>query len=107
MEMARAIHAGAISRRAVAEAGVWHLSSHLDRSGNPLDLNLGIDLSAVGSADYDADGSADLLVFDPATRQLALWLMDTAGVQRFQNLGILAMDWLPAEIDANDDVEAQ
>jgi hypothetical protein len=88
-------------------ADVWHLSSSLYLSGSPLVLNLGIDLRVVGSADYDADGSADLLVFDPSTRQLALWLMDRDGVHSFESLGVLATGWLPAGFAVKDDVAVQ
>jgi hypothetical protein len=91
-----------LSWGAQGSAGVWHLSSSLKLSGNPLDLNLGIDHSVVGSADYDGDGSADLLVFNPTTRELVLWLMAGAGVHRYESLGTLATDWLPAGFNTDD-----
>jgi hypothetical protein len=91
-----------LSDRGRGGAGVWHLSSGLYLNGRPLDLNLGANLSVVGSADYDADGAADLLVFDPAISQLALWLLDRAGVHGFQSLGSLATGWLPAGFHTND-----
>jgi hypothetical protein len=91
-----------LSWGAQGSAGVWHLSSSLKLSGNPLDLNLGIDHSVLGSADYDGDGSADLLVFDPATRELVLWLMTGAGPHRFESLGTLTTDWLPVGFNTDD-----
>jgi hypothetical protein len=83
-------------------AGVWYLSSDLNLSGRPLDLNLGIDHSVLGSADYDGDGAADLLVFDPATRELVLWLMASAGAHGTVSLGTLEANWLPAGFDTQD-----
>jgi hypothetical protein len=91
-----------LSQGTQGSAGVWHLSSHLKLSGKPLDLDLGIDHSVVGSADYDGDGSADLLVFNPETRELVLWLMDEAGPQQFERLGEVATDWLPVGFNADD-----
>jgi len=91
-----------LSRGAQGSAGVWHLSSSLELSGNPLDLNLGRDHSVLGSANYDGDGSADLLVFNPATRELVLWLMGGGGVHRFESLGALATDWLPVGFNTDD-----
>jgi hypothetical protein len=91
-----------LSWGAQGSAGVWHLSSSLELSGNPLDLNLGIDHSVVGSADYDGDGSADLLIFNPSTRELVLWLMAGAGPHRFESLGTVATDWLPVSFNTDD-----
>jgi hypothetical protein len=88
-------------------AGVWHLTSSLDLSGDPLDLKLGLDHSVLGSADYDGDGSADLLVFNPLTRELVLWLMGGSGVLGFESLGTLAEDWLPAGFNTHDDAAIQ
>jgi hypothetical protein len=84
--------------------GVWYLSNDSHLSGSLLNLNLGTNLSVVGSADYNADDFADLLVFDPASRRLTLWLMDRTGPVSVQSLGVLARDWLPAGFNANDDV---
>jgi hypothetical protein len=84
-------------------ASVWHLTSSLKLGGNPLDLNLGIDQAVVGSADYDGDGSADLLVFDPSTRELTIWLIDGSGVLSLESLGTLAPGWLPTGFNTNDD----
>jgi hypothetical protein len=81
---------------------VWHLSRSLELSGDPLDLELGIDHSVVGSADYDGDGSADLLVFNPATRELVLWLMSETDPHHLESLGEVATDWLPAGFDTDD-----
>jgi hypothetical protein len=83
-------------------AGVLHLTSRLDVSGNPLKLGLGLDRSVMGSADYDGDGTADLLVFDSSTRELVLWRMSGSGVLGFENLGTLARDWLPVGFNADD-----
>jgi hypothetical protein len=88
-------------------AGVWHLTNSLKLSGDSLDLNLGLDHAVLGSADYDGDGSADLLVFDPSTRELTLWLMGGSGVLRFESLGRLAADWLPAGFNTHDDAAIQ
>jgi hypothetical protein len=74
----------------------------LKLSGDPLDLNLGPDHSVVGTADYDGDGSTDLLVFDPATRELVLWLMAGAGPHRFESLGTIETDWLPVGFNTDD-----
>lgn len=84
-------------------AGVWHLTSSLDLSGDPLELNLGLGHAVVGSADYDGDGSADLLVFKPSTRELTLWLMGRSGVLSFESLGTLTAGWLPAGFNTDDD----
>jgi hypothetical protein len=83
-------------------AGVWNLSNRLKLSGKPLDLDLGIDHFVLGSADYDGDGSTDLLVFNPATRELVLWLMAGAGPHRFESLGALTTDWLPVGFNTDD-----
>ena len=83
-------------------AGVWRLSSRLKLRGDPLDLNLGIGHSVVGSADYDGNGSADLLIFDPANRELVLWLMDGAGAHQFESLGTLSAGWLPVGFNTDD-----
>ena len=91
-----------ISGGTQGSAGVWNLSSGLELSGNPLDLDLGIDHSVLGSADYDGDGSADLLVFNPATRELVLWLMTGAGPHKFESLGALTTDWLPVGFNTDD-----
>ena len=91
-----------LSWGAPGSAGVWHLSSDLELTGNPVELNLDIDHSVVGSADYDGDGSADLLVFNPATRELVLWLMADGGAHRFVSLGTVAADWLPAGFNTDD-----
>ena len=93
-----------ISRSDPGGVGVWYLENDSHLSGSLLNLNLGTDLSVVGSADYDADDFADLLVFDPASRRLTLWLMDSAGLASVQSLGVLARDWLPAGFNANDEV---
>jgi hypothetical protein len=82
-------------------AGVWHLPDDLHLSGIPLVLSLGSDLTVEGSADYDGDGSADLLVLDPATGQLAIWLMDTTGIHGSSSLGTLAAGWLPVGFAAD------
>jgi hypothetical protein len=73
-------------------------------SGNPLDLNLETDHSVLGSADYDGDGFADLLVFNPATRELVLWLMTGAGPHGFESLGAIAAGWLPVGFNTDDTV---
>jgi hypothetical protein len=91
-----------LSSGTAGSVGVWHLSSDLELTGNPVELNLEIDRSVVGSADYDGDGSADLLVFDPATRELVLWLMADGGAHRFVSLGTVATDWLPAGFNTDD-----
>ncbi len=91
-----------LSRGAPGSAGIWYLSSGLRLSGNPLELNLESDQSVVGSADYDGDGSADLLVFNPATRELVLWLMAGGGAHRFESLGTVAMDWIPTGFNTDD-----
>ena len=83
-------------------AGVWQISKRFRLSGNPLDLDLGIDHSVLGSADYDGDGSTDLLVFNPATRELVLWLMDGAGAHGFESLGTVTTDWLPVGFNTDD-----
>jgi hypothetical protein len=83
-------------------AGVWQISNRLKLSGNPLDLDLGIDHSVLGSADYDGDGSTDLLVFNPATRELVLWLMGGAGAHGFESLGTVTTDWLPVGFNTDD-----
>jgi hypothetical protein len=83
-------------------AGVWNLSNRLKLSGKPLDLDLGIDHFVLGSADYDGDGSTDLLVFNPATRELVLWLMAGDGAHGFESLGTLTTDWLPVGFTTND-----
>jgi hypothetical protein len=93
-----------LSSKAPGSAGVWNLSSSLKLSGSPLDLNLGVDRTVVGSADYDGDGTTDLLVFDPATHELVLWLMAGSGAHRFESLGTLAPDWLPAGFNTDDTV---
>jgi hypothetical protein len=91
-----------LSRNGGGSAGVWHVTSSLDLSGDPLDLGLGPDHSVLGSADYDGNGSADLLVFNPSTRELALWLMGGSGVLRFESLGTLTAGWLPAGFNSRD-----
>jgi len=91
-----------LSSGAPGSAGVSNLSSSLALSENPLDLGLGVDHSVLGSADYDGDGSTDLLVFNPETRELVLWLMDEAGAHRFESLGTLAPDWFPAGFNTDD-----
>jgi hypothetical protein len=91
-----------LSWGAPGNAGVWHVSSRLELSGNPLDLNLGTDHSVVGSADYDGDGSADLLVFNPETRELVLWLMDGSDAHSFESLDTIAADWLPVGFNTDD-----
>ena len=83
-------------------AGVWQISKRLKLSGDPLDLDLGIDHSVLGSADYDGDGSTDLLVFNPATRELVLWLMGEAGAHSFESLGTITTDWLPVGFNTDD-----
>jgi hypothetical protein len=83
-------------------AGIWYLSSGLRLSGNPLELNLETDHSVVGSADYDGDGSADLLVFNPETRELVLWLMDGSDAHSFESLDTIAADWLPVGFNTDD-----
>lgn len=83
-------------------AGVWRLTSSLDLSGNPLELDLGFVHSVLGSADYDGDGSADLLVFNPSTGELALWLMGGSGVLSFESLGTLTEGWLPVGFNTDD-----
>jgi hypothetical protein len=88
-------------------AGVLHLTSRLDVSGNPLKLGLGLDRTVMGSADYDGDGIADLLVFDSSTRELVLWRMGGSGVLGFESLGTLARDWLPVGFNADDDAAIQ
>jgi hypothetical protein len=88
-------------------AGVGYLTSSLDLSGDPLDLKLGLDHSVLGSADYDGNGSADLLVFNPLTRELALWLMGESGVLSVESLGTLTEDWLPAGFNTRDDAAIQ
>jgi hypothetical protein len=72
-----------------------------------LDLDLGIDQAVVGSADYDGDGSADLLVFEPATRELTIWLIDGSGALSFESLGTLAPGWLPTGFNTDDDAAIQ
>ena len=84
------------------DAGVLHLLGNLKLSGEPLDLNLEAGHAVVGSADYDGDGAADLLIFDPETRELELWLMDGAGAHRIESLGTLTADWLPAGFNTDD-----
>jgi hypothetical protein len=96
-----------LSRDGHGSASVWHLTSNLKLSGDPLDLNLGSDHFVLGSADYDGDGSADLLVFDPSTRELTLWRMGGSGVLSFESLGTLAADWLPAGFNTHDDAAIQ
>ncbi len=91
-----------VSRAGPGGVGVWHLSNPLYLSDIPLDLNLGTELVVMGSADYDADGSSDLLVYDPARRRLRLWLMDRDGVHHIENLGVLARGWLPVGFFADD-----
>lgn len=88
-------------------AGIWRLTSSLKLGGNPLDLDLGIDQAVVGSADYDGDGSADLLVFEPATRELTIWLIDGSGALSFESLGTLAPGWLPTGFNTDDDAAIQ
>jgi len=88
-------------------AGVLHLTSRLNVSDNPLKLGLGRDRSVMGSADYDGDGTADLLVFDSSTRELVLWRMSGSGVLGFESLGTLARDWLPVGFNADDDAAIQ
>ena len=56
----------------------------------------------VGSADYDGDGSADLLVFDPSTRELVLWLLGGSGVLGTESLGALTAGWLPVGFNTDD-----
>jgi hypothetical protein len=96
-----------ISSEGQGGAGVWHLTSSLDLSGEPLNLNLEFDHSVVGSADYDGDGSADLLVFKQSTRELALWRMDRSGVLSVESLGTLTKGWFPAGFNTNDDAASQ
>ncbi len=91
-----------LSRGAPGSAGIWYLSSGLRLSGDPLELNLETDHSVVGSADYDGDGSADLLVFNPATRELVLWLMSGGGAHRFESLGTVTTDWIPTGFNTDD-----
>jgi len=91
-----------LSRDGQGSASVSYVSSRLKLSGDPLDLNLGLDHSVLGSADYDGDGSADLLVFNPATRELVLWLMAGAGPHSFESLGALTTDWLPVGFNTDD-----
>jgi hypothetical protein len=88
-------------------AGVWLLTSSLGLGDGSLDLNLGVDQAVVGSADYDGDGSADLLVFDRSTRELTLWLMGGSGALSFESLGTLAPGWLPAGFDTDDSAQLQ
>jgi hypothetical protein len=88
-------------------AGVWYLTSRLDLSGDPLDLKLGSDHTVLGSADYDGDGSADLLVFNPLTRELALWSMGASGVLGLESLGTLTEGWFPTGFNTRDDVTTQ
>jgi hypothetical protein len=88
-------------------AGVWLLTSSLGLGVGSLDLNLGVDQAVVGSADYDGDGSADLLVFDRSTRELTLWLMGGSGALSFESLGTLAPGWLPAGFDTDDSARLQ
>jgi len=94
-----------LSWGAPGNAGVWHLSSRLKLSGSPLDLNFGADHSVVGSADYDGDGSADLLVFKPSTRELTLWLMGRSGALSIVSLGTLTAGWLPAGFNTDDGIQ--
>lgn len=94
-----------LSSIAEGGAGVWHLTSSLDLSGNPLELNLGLGHAVVGSADYNGDGSADLLVFKPSTRELTLWLMGRSGVLSFVSLGTLTAGWLPAGFNTDDGIQ--
>ena len=96
-----------ISSDGQGSAGVWHLTSSLDLSGDPLDLNLGSDHSVAGSADYDGDGSADLLVFNSSTRELALWLMSGSGVLSYESLGTLTAGWLPSGFNTDDGAATQ
>jgi hypothetical protein len=96
-----------LSQDGLGGVGVWHLSDPLYLGGIPLVLNMASNPSVAGSADYDGDGSADLLVIDPSTRRLSLLLMDRAGIHGFSSLGTLATDWLPAGMAADDDAAAQ
>jgi hypothetical protein len=96
-----------LSLEGQGSAGVWHLTSSLDLSGDPLDLNLGSDHSVVGSADYDGDGSADLLVFNPSTRELAFWRMGGSGVLSVESLDTLTAGWLPAGFNTDDGAAIQ
>jgi ribosomal protein L27 len=82
-------------------AGVLHVSSHLELS-EPVNLNLGTNHSVVGTADYDGDGAADLLVFDRKTRELVLWLMAGNGAPRFESIDTVSADWLPVGFNTDD-----
>jgi hypothetical protein len=96
-----------ISSNGQGAASVWHVTRSLDLSGNPLVLNLESVHSVVGSADYDGDGSADLLIYNSSTRDLELWLMSGSGVRSYHHLGALAADWLPAGFNTADDTATQ
>jgi hypothetical protein len=91
-----------LSGGAQGSAGVWHLSNRLKLSGKPLALNFETDQFVLGSADYDGDGCTDLLVFNPATRELVLWLMAGNGAHGFESLGTLTTDWLPVGFNTDD-----
>ena len=91
-----------LSSTGQGNAGVSHVSSSLDLRGDPLELNLGPDHTVLGSADYDGNGSADLLVFKPSTRELTIWLMGRSDVLSVESLGTLTAGWLPAGFNAND-----
>lgn len=59
----------------------------------------------VGGGDFNLDGREDVLVYDPATGQMGVWLME--GEQRLAHVSLLSVgdtDWHPAAVgDMNGD----
>ncbi|MBW2715137.1 MAG: VCBS repeat-containing protein [Deltaproteobacteria bacterium] len=87
---------------AAGDAGVLHLSGNSKFRSQPSDLDLEATQIVAGSADYDGDGITDLLVFDPETRDLDLWLMDGDGARAIESLGTVTPDWHPVGFNTND-----
>jgi hypothetical protein len=87
---------------AAGDAGVLHLSGNSKFRSHPSDLDLEATQIVAGSADYDGDGITDLLVFDPETRDLDLWLMDGDGARAIESLGTVTPDWHPVGFNTND-----
>jgi len=58
--------------------------------------------SAAAGPALEIGSKCKLLVFDPATRELVLWLMDGAGAHSYESLGTVTPDWLPVGFNTDD-----
>lgn len=83
-------------------AGLGLINADLSYTSGSIQPVLGSEHAIVGSADYDADGSADLLVLDTATRGLELWLTNGMAAVNRVPLGELAAGWRPVGFAVQD-----